>query len=91
MYIGVTHDIKDPKTFWGNVEKEMSNAPKDVKLVRNVANKDGTKAFCLWEADSVENVKNFLESKWGPPVSNNDYYEVDPTKSNGLPTPAAAK
>jgi hypothetical protein len=51
-------------------------------------NPDGTRAVCLWEADSVQAVKDTVENLVGE-VSRNEYFEVATQDAIGLPTAAS--
>ena len=52
---------------------------------------DGTRAVCLWEADSVEKVRDVVDGAAGD-ISNNEFFEVDPghPATSGLPVSSAA-
>jgi len=41
-------------------------------------------AFCLWEADSLEGFKKYLEAQVGH-VSKNDYFVIEEQFAIGLP------
>ena len=45
---------------------------------------EGTKAVCLWEAASVNEVREFVEGAVGA-VSNNAYFAVEAGNAMGLP------
>jgi len=81
MYIAVRHEISDPKSFW---EKAVNLAiPSEIKLHSSFPNTDGSKGNCLWEADSIDQVKTLIESNLGD-YSKNEYFEVNPKKSVGI-------
>ena len=73
MYVLVQHDISRPADFWGPAES--AQLPAGLKIHHTFANKDGTRAACLWEADSVESVRSFIENAVGR-VSRNEYFQV---------------
>ena len=52
-------------------------------------NADGTRAVCLWEADSVEAVQSLFDGTVDD-VSRNEYYEVDAQNAKGLPMSTTA-
>ncbi len=84
MYIIVQHQISDPSTFWGTAQEALGNLPAGVRIIESFPNADGSKATCLWEADSVETLRNYIDSQVGQ-VSRNEYYEVAAEKAFGLP------
>ena len=75
MYVMVQHTISDPATFWNSADP-TSDLPPNLKLHPTFPPADGTRAVCIWEADSVEAVRNFLEPLFGK-ASWNDYYTVE--------------
>ena len=83
MYVSVIHDIGDPGRFWGAVES--SEIPAGVTIHSTLPNEDGTRAVCLWEAESVDAVKDAVEGTVGE-VSSNEFFEVDASKAQGLPS-----
>jgi hypothetical protein len=86
MYLVVVHNISDPEKFWSTAQTaiETGGIPDTIKLHATYPDPTGTKAVCLWEASSVEAVKDFLEDAVGA-VSNNEYFEVAEQNAIGLP------
>jgi hypothetical protein len=82
MYVSVIHTISNPDRFWSAAES--SEPPEGVRLHSALPNEDGSKAVCLWEADSVDSVKEVIESTVGE-VSSNEYFAVHAEKAQGLP------
>lgn len=85
MYVLVQHTISDPSTFWNSAD--VSQLPPGLKLHHTFAAKDGRRAVCLWEGDTVEVVRNFIESATGR-VSNNEYFEVQNREGVVMPSQA---
>ena len=89
MIVGIYHNISDPQKF-GEVAKKIDGLIKENKLPNGIKaltfapSTDGRKALCLWEADSLNSVRSFLEP-WTGSVSRNEYFEVDAGKAEGLP------
>jgi hypothetical protein len=83
MHVVVIHQISDPEKFWGGGERERAagghNAP------QRAAQPDGTRAVCLWEAGSLDAVKQLVEDTVGD-VSNNEFFEVNAQNAQGLPS-----
>ena len=84
MYIVVLHKISDPKKFWETAQASIPNLPAGIKVHCVLPNADGSKSVCLWEADSLDTVKNLIEDSVGD-VSKNRYYEVNAESAIGLP------
>jgi hypothetical protein len=86
MHIVAIHQISDPQTFWGAAEG--MNLPDGTALHSAIPNEDGTRAVCLWESDSVDTVRDFVDSNVGE-VSNNEFFAVNEQNAVGLPGAAA--
>lgn len=87
MFVVVQHDITDADAFFGSAESVVGSVPTGVKAVQFFPSNDRKRAVCLWEAPSVDSVKNYLEAKIGS-SSRNTYYAVDSKVAMGLPVPA---
>jgi hypothetical protein len=87
MYIVAQHRIKDSGRFW-NPEKNggEKNPP---ELVGRYASHDRNKAVCIWEANSLEALRGFIDTLVGD-ASENTYFEVDAGFALGLPERTAA-
>jgi hypothetical protein len=87
-YIVAIHDISDPDRFWNAADP--STIPPEVALHATYPRDDGSRAVCLWEADSVETVRNLIESTVGD-ASQNEFFEADPQHAGarGLSAPGA--
>ena len=83
MYVLVQHTISDPPTFWNSADP-TSLSPK-AKLHHTFPTPDGTRATCVWEADSVETVRNLLEPVVGK-VSRNEYFPVENREGFAFPS-----
>jgi hypothetical protein len=83
MYILVQHTISDPPEFW-NAADPTTLSPK-AKLHHTFPTPDGTRATCLWEADTVEGLRNLLEPVVGR-VSRNEYMAVENRDGFGFPS-----
>ena len=84
MYVMVQHYISDPRTFWSDVQYSLPTLPPYMTLHHCFPTPDGTHAVCLWEAESIRDVKAFLESYIGH-VSKNLYFQVENRESVSLP------
>jgi len=82
MYIVVNHAISNPEQFWG-LAKAMI-VPPPLKLHSVYPSSDGAKGTCLWEAQSVDAVKQFVDGATSA-FSKNDYMVVESKNALGLP------
>jgi hypothetical protein len=83
MYVVVQHTITDPATFWNSADPNA--VPPHVRLHHTFPTPDGTHAVCLWEAESVDAVRQVLEPLVGA-VSRNEYFAVE--NREGLARPS---
>ena len=77
MYVVVQHTFKDPQAAFSRGERLIKNegAPTGVRGLQFYPARDGSGATCLWEADSVEDVKGYVDEALGD-SSQNRCYEV---------------
>ena len=91
MYVLVQHTVSDPPVFWNTADP--SNLPPNLKLHHTFPTPDGARAACIWEAESVDAVRTFLEPLLGK-VSRNEYFAVENkegiTRPSKVPQTAAA-
>jgi hypothetical protein len=74
MYVVVQHTISEPAVFWNSADPNA--LPPEIKLHHTFPAADGSRAVCLWEAASVDAVREFLEPRLGR-VSRNEYFAVE--------------
>ena len=70
----VQHAISEPAAFW-NAADPRSISP-DAKFHHTFPTSDGTHAVCIWEAASVDALRNILEPLIGS-ISRNEYFAVE--------------
>lgn len=87
MFVSVVHHISDPDGFVDMMRK--ASIPDGMHVAQFVAGADGSVAICLWEAPSVQAVRDYLEPATAG-VCNNEYAEVDAERSMGLPAATMA-
>ena len=75
MYVLIEHHISDPDSFFTTAESALSQTPPTIKLHHTFPTTDGTRAICVWEADTIDEVRDFIESAVGR-FSRNEYFEV---------------
>jgi hypothetical protein len=90
-YIVAIHTITDPEPFWSSAAEAVPNLPAGISLHATYPQHDGTRAICLWEATSVDEIRDMVDAATGS-YSSNDYFEVDPAHAGtfGLPSGASA-
>ena len=89
MHVIVHHDVKDPDYFFADVPSVAQNAPPGVHPRMFCPGRDKTTAVCLWQAESIEAVRAYLDETTGSSAVNT-YFEVDDAAAIGLPTAASA-
>lgn len=85
MFVAVHHRISDPEKYWSTVSEAAGNLPSDLELRQCLPKADGREAFCVWEGNSVEHVRDFVEAGVGE-VSTNEYVEVEHGDGVHVPT-----
>jgi hypothetical protein len=84
MYVVVQHRVKDPEFFFADVPAIAQNAPPGVHPRMFCPSQDQTAAVCLWQADSIDAVRAYIDSATGD-ASENSYFEVSKVYAVGLP------
>jgi hypothetical protein len=85
MFIVAQHRIKDPARFW-SLSPEGPEAP---RLHAAYPSHDKTKGVCLWESNSLDALRDSLDTLVGE-AAENTYFEVDAAFAVGLPEQAVA-
>ena len=85
MFVLVQHYISDPKTFWSDVSYALPALPPYLTLHHCFPTPDGTHAVCVWEADSIRDVRAYLETYVGH-VSRNLYFQVENETAVAIPS-----
>jgi hypothetical protein len=85
MLIIAHHNVSKPEEFWGTAKEITKNLPGTLKLHGVYPSTDTRSGTCLWEANSVHEVQQFLDKKTGQ-LAKNFCYEVNVKESMGLPT-----
>ena len=78
MYVVVQHQIKDPQTAFSRGEKLIKNegAPTGARVLQFYPSREGSAVTCLWEADSVAAIQDYVDSTLGD-SSINTCYEIE--------------
>ena len=75
MYVLIEHSISDPNGFWNTADSALSQMPPTIKLHHTFPTPDGTRAICVWEGRTIDDVRDYIESAVGR-FSKNEYFEV---------------
>jgi hypothetical protein len=90
MHAVIHHAINDPAKWEKASQNIMSmiqqcKLPKGLKALEYLPSVDGRKAVCVWEADSLDSLKKFIERESGG-AARNEYFQVKTDAAVGLPT-----
>ena len=89
MNVVVQHRITDPEKFASmDAEEVAGGGPSGVQLRQFLPAQDASMAFCVWDADSIDNLRNYLDPATAG-VAENTYFEIDAETAVGLPEAAA--
>ena len=82
MYVVVQHQIKDQEQAFSRGEKLIKNegAPAGARVLQFYPSTDGAAVACLWEADSVQDIQQYVDSTLGD-SSDNTCYDVDTSQA----------
>ena len=91
MFIVVEHTIRDPQVAFARGQNllEGRGAPAGVQVRKFYPSTDQSAVICLWEGNSVDEVRRYVDETLGD-ASENLYFEVDSEQALGLPEPAIA-
>ena len=84
MIFAVKHTISNPEEFWKVAKEQTQNLPTPLKLHGIYPSKDTKSGTCLWEANNVQEVQQYLD-KYEGKFAKNFCYEVNVKESVGLP------
>ncbi len=92
MYVAIVHHVQDAQAFLSRGERlaDPSTAPTGVVPRQFCPSKDLSTATCVWEADSLDAVRDYIDSTLGD-ASDNTYFEIDTESALGLPEPATTQ
>lgn len=89
MFVAIHHNISDPKLWEESTSQigpmvEQGRLPKGLKAIYYLPSTDGRRADCLWEADSLDNLKRFLDPLTTK-AAKNEYFQINTEQAFGLP------
>jgi len=91
MFVVVEHTILDAPVAFARGQNllEGRGAPTGVQVRKFYPSADQSAVICLWEANSLDEVQEYVDATLGD-SSRNVYFEVDAEQALGLPEPAVA-
>ena len=89
MHLGVVHTIRD-RAAWDRVVSGEPNFPPGFVLLGSITQDDVSRAICIWEAPSLDDLQRLLDGMFGPAIAVNDCFVADPARSINLPAPQTA-
>ena len=84
MLIIAHHLISNPEKFWNAAKEHTKELPVTLKLHAVYPSTDQKTGTCIWEANSVQDVQQFVDKHTGK-FAKNFCYEVNVKESMGLP------
>jgi hypothetical protein len=84
MYVVVNHAISDPARFWATAQSATAGLPSGLNVIHTFPSADGGKAVCVWEAESVEAVRRFLDPVTAG-MARNEYFEAPNKEGMAMP------
>jgi hypothetical protein len=95
MLVVVQHQLIDPPTAFvrGERLKRAEGAPEAARVLQFLPSRDGTLVTCLWESESVDDLRSYVDETLGD-ASRNVCYAVEETAAfaelpTGIATPPA--
>ena len=90
MYFVVHHEVIDREKFRVTDPQDVAgNAPPGVHVHHFLPARDASAADCLWKAESLDALRDYLDPKLRG-ICENTYFEVDSDHAMGLPEAATA-
>ena len=88
MKVGVIHQISDPETAQSRGQS-LFEPQEGAQLLQFCPSQDFRAATCIWEAESIEVVRDLVDPTLAD-ASEQTYYAVDTEQAVGLPQAAAS-
>lgn len=83
MFISIEHEIHNPREFQKRAVTVFP-LPDDLQLHLFLPADDLSRATCLYEADSIARLSEYLDGKLGD-ASSQHYFRIAETEAIGLP------
>jgi hypothetical protein len=85
MFVVVQHYVSDVQTFWSAMRHAVHAPPPYLALHHVFPTPDGTHAVCVWEGESIRDVRAFVETYVGH-ASRNLYFPVENGAGTAVPS-----
>ena len=76
--------ITDPQAFWAKAQSVIGATPAGTSVLSVFPSQDGKTGTCIWEAQNVEELQQFLDTA-SEGMATNFCYEVNEAAAIGLP------
>jgi hypothetical protein len=83
MFVTVIHEIRT-RPASSRRARGPGQGPEESQPLQFLPSADKKRAVCVWEADTIDNLKRFIESKIGS-ASKDTYFTIDAKTAVGLP------
>ena len=83
MHLGVVHTIRD-QAAWDRATSGEANFPPGFTLLGSITQDDVSRAICIWDGPSVDDLQRLLDGMLGD-AAVNDCFAADPARSMNLP------
>lgn len=84
MKIGVIHDVDDPDAFVDRGQTMLSDVPDGIESRQFCPAEDWTAATCVWEAESVDQLSEFIDPALED-ASSQQYFPINEEEGFGIP------
>jgi hypothetical protein len=83
MHVAALHRISDPEKFFAVAQEALAALPEGLTVNQMLPSVDGSTAMCVWQAPSVDAVRDFVdEASSGLAV--NEFFEISAEQAIGL-------
>jgi hypothetical protein len=76
--------ITDPQAFWAKAQSVIGATPEGSTVLSVFPSQDGKTGTCIWEAQSADQLQQFLDAA-SEGLATNFCYEVNEAVAMGLP------
>lgn len=92
MFVVVHHAIADQELAFARGQNLLdgTGAPAGVRVREFYPSCDKADVFCLWEGNSLDEVRDYVDETLGD-ASRNAYFEIDTEIARGLPELAVSR
>src|SRR5579875_560387 len=74
VYIGVVHRISDSEKFFAAAQETLASLPSGLIAQQVLPSSDGATCFCVWQASSIEAVREIVDGATSG-IAVNEYFE----------------